>query len=219
MSQFETAHNGKKQDKLERVLTVASELFAGADFQGVCMEEIAQRSGVGKGTLYNLFESKEDLYFSIIQSRLLQLLDILEKAYDRRYETLKNLRSLILHLHKFMSKHPHFYLIWKREENSLAQNDRLGIGELHRRINRLVLTVLQRGTEEGVVRPGLDYELVTHLLLGMIDGMRKTPDNVYREEKAIDGLLAVLIQGIGVEGLEVRVNYDRYRHRRSTDGA
>jgi AcrR family transcriptional regulator len=183
------------------------------------MEEIAQRSGVGKGTLYNLFESKEDLYFSIIQSRLLQLLDILEKAYDRRYETLKNLRSLILHLHKFMSKHPHFYLIWKREENSLAQNDRLGIGELHRRINRLVLTVLQRGTEEGVVRLGLDYELVTHLLLGMIDGMRKTPDNVYREEKAIDGLLAVLIQGIGVEGLEVRVNYDRYRHRRSTDGA
>lgn len=217
MHRFETTQGGKKLAKLERVLAAASELFASSDYQGVCMEKIALRSGVGKGTLYNLFESKEDLYFSIIRNRLEELLDILERACNRREDTLKNLRSLILHLHKFMSKHSHFYLIWKREENSLARNDRLGIGGLYRRLNRLVLKVLQRGTEEGVIRPEIDRELVAHLLLGMIDGLRKSPENVYRREQAIDDLLTMLMKGIGVEGLEVRVTYDTYRHARSAD--
>jgi AcrR family transcriptional regulator len=209
--------NTKRRVKLERVLSIASELFASSDYQGVCMEEIAQRSGVGKGTLYNLFESKEDLYFSILRRRLEELLDILERAYNSREDTLRNLRSLILHLHKFMSKHPHFYLIWKREENSLAKNDRLGIGRLYRRLNDLVLRVLQRGTREGIIRPEMNHELIAHLLLGMIDGLRKSLETVYQREKAIDDLLTVLMKGIGVEELDVRVTYDSYQHLRSAD--
>ena len=75
----------KRQLKLERVLSVAGELF----------------------------ESKEDLYFSILRRRLEALLDILERAYNSRVDTLRNLRGLILHLHKFMYRHPEFYLIWR----------------------------------------------------------------------------------------------------------
>jgi len=202
----------KKQLKLERVLSVASELFASSDYQGVCMEEIARHAAVGKGTLYNLFESKEDLYFSILRRRLEELLDILERAYNSREDTLRNLRSLILHLHKFMSKHPHFYLIWKREENSLAKNDRLGIGALYRRLSGLVLRVLEAGTREGIIRPEMNHELIAHLLLGMIDGLRKSPENVYQREQAIDDLLTILMKGIGVEELDVRVTYESYQH-------
>jgi AcrR family transcriptional regulator len=212
-----SAANDKRNAKLERVLTIASELFAVTDFRRVSMENIALGAGVGKGTLYNLFDSKEDLYFSIIKNRLAELLDALERAYDCRKDTLKNLRSLILHLHKFMSKYPHFYLIWKREENTLDRNDRLGIGNLQRRIAAMVHRTLEAGTEEGVVRPGLDHELLTHLLLGMTDGMRKSPMNVHLREKSIDDLLDVLIKGIGVDGLQARVTYDEYHHVRSGD--
>ncbi len=215
MSVSEKTRSGSRQAKLERVLAVAGELFADSDFQGVCMDEIARRSGVGKGTLYNLFASKEDLYFSIIRSRLGELLDLLEHSYEERRDTLKNLRSLILHLHKFMSKHPHFYLLWKREENSLARNDRLEIAALYTRIEAQVLRILKRGAEEGVVRPGLDHELVVRLALAMVDGLRKSPQNVYLREGAIDELLEVLIKGIGAEGVPARVTYDRYRHLRT----
>ncbi len=208
-----------RDQKLERVLAAAAQLFAVSDFQHVCMEEIAARARVGKGTLYNLFESKEDLYYSIIARRLAELLTILERAYESREETLKNLRSLILHLHKFMSKHPHFYLIWKREESSIEEQDRRGIAGLHRRIRRLVLRVLQQGAREGVIRAGLDHELAARLLLGMVEALRKSPDTVYSREKSIDDLLAILLAGIGVAGVEVRVSYDRYRHRRAADGS
>ena len=217
MNRYEAAPGAKRRVKLERILGVAGELFAASDFQGVCMDRIAQLAGVGKGTLYNLFESKEDLYFSIIHDRLGELLDLLERSYDRRKATLKNLRSLILHLHKFMSKHPHFYLLWKREENTLARSDRLGIAVLYGRIEELVLRVLERGVEEGLLRPGLNHVLVAHLILGMIDGLRKAPENVYRREEVLDELLEVLIKGIGVEGAEARVTYEQYQHVRGAD--
>ncbi len=214
MSRSESSsREGKRNAKLELVLAVAGELFAASDFQHVCMDDIAVRAGVGKGTLYNLFRSKEDLYFSIIRKRLNELIGILEQVYDRRNDTLKNLRSLILHLHKFMSKHAHFYLIWKREENGIDQDDPRGIGTLQHRIYELVLRVLERGEKEGTIRRGQDRELIGRLLLGMIDGLRKIPGRVYSREDSIDSLLVILLKGIGTEGIDPRVTYHEYKHK------
>ena len=209
----------KKQEKLERVLDQASELFANSEFHQVSMEDIATRAGVGKGTLYNLFESKEDLYFSIIRERLNQLLDILENTYNRRNDTMKNLRSLIIHLHKFMSKHRHFYRIWKREEGVIngSLKHRV-ISGLQDRIFDLVTQTLSRGETEGVICKGMDLSLIGRLLLGMIDGLRKSPEKVYQQERCIDDLLAVLIHGIGTEQADTRVTYEEYRHRSRKEG-
>ena len=80
-----------------------------------------------------------------------------------------------------------------------------------------MLRVLERGVEEGLLRPGLNHVLVAHLILGMIDGLRKAPENVYRREEVLDELLEVLIKGIGVEGAEARVTYEQYQHVRGAD--
>jgi AcrR family transcriptional regulator len=212
MSSEATDKNGKRHEKIERIITVASELFADRDYHQVCMDDIAERAGVGKGTLYNLFESKQDLYFSIIRFRLANLIEILEKRYDSRMDTLKNLRSLILHLHKFMSKHPHFYRIWKKEENRVDQDSHGEIGALQQRLYGLVLKTLAQGEEQGVIRKNLRPELITHLLLGMIDGLRKSPETVYRREKAIDVLVEILMSGIGTGGEELKVLYEERAH-------
>jgi AcrR family transcriptional regulator len=208
----------KRTVKVERIIDVASELFADRDFHQVCMEDIAEQAGVGKGTLYNFFRSKEDLYFSIIRFRLQKLLQILERAYDSRQDIIKNLHSLILHLHKFMSRHPHFYRIWKKEEGRIEQHDHNGIGELQKQLYNLVLKTLRQGESRGVIRRNLDTDLITHLLLGMVDGLRKSPNNVYRREKAIDVLLEVLMSGIGPTGGELHVHYGEVKHKSISNG-
>ena len=111
LKSYGTATSEKKAQKLELIISTACKLFADKDYQHVCMEEIAQTAGVGKGTIYIYFSSKEDLYFSIIRYRLSNLLEILEKAYSGRVDTVKNLRSFIIHIHKFMTKHPFFFRI------------------------------------------------------------------------------------------------------------
>ena len=51
----------KKASNRERILAVASELFAKRGIATVTVEEIAAGAEVGKGTVYNYFAAKEDI--------------------------------------------------------------------------------------------------------------------------------------------------------------
>lgn len=57
-----------------RVLEVAYKTFA-SDGLGVPIDEIARRAGVGAGTVYRHFPTKEDLFRAVVEDRLRQIVD------------------------------------------------------------------------------------------------------------------------------------------------
>jgi AcrR family transcriptional regulator len=57
-----------------RVLEVAYETFA-AEGLAVPIDEIARRAGVGAGTVYRHFPTKEDLYRAVVEDRLRHIVD------------------------------------------------------------------------------------------------------------------------------------------------
>src|SRR6201992_2952952 len=52
-------------DKREAIMTAALELFVERGFYGTAVPEIAEQAGVGAGTIYRYFESKEALVNAI----------------------------------------------------------------------------------------------------------------------------------------------------------
>ncbi|MFE3149949.1 MULTISPECIES: TetR/AcrR family transcriptional regulator [unclassified Streptomyces] len=64
-----------------RVLAAAQEAFA-SEGLGVPLDEIARRAGVGSGTIYRHFTSKEALFETIVLGRLEQLADQAERLAD-----------------------------------------------------------------------------------------------------------------------------------------
>ncbi len=50
----------------EEILQAARELFARKGYYNTTLEEIAHHAQFGKGTIYNYFSSKEDLFFGIL---------------------------------------------------------------------------------------------------------------------------------------------------------
>lgn len=193
-----------KNEKYDRIITHASTLFARSDFQSVCMEDVAVAAKVGKGTLYNYFRSKDDLYFSILHYRLENFLQVLTDAYNERGEFLKNMRSLILHLHKFLAGYPHFHKIWAREEHSIARESNSVIFELKERILHLIQDVLEQGRKEGLLADGLDTAFAAQVVYCTI--------NYVNYEKTPDKLFSILMKGIGKEGLDITVEYESYKH-------
>ena len=193
-----------KSEKYERIISNASLLFARSDFQNVCMEDVASASKVGKGTLYNYFKSKDDLYFSILHYRLEKLLSLLNDAYNGRDDFLKNMRSLILHLHKILAKHPHFHKIWNREEHSLERNENAVILEMKKRILQLIEKVLEQGQKENLLQEELEPALTAQIVYCMI--------NYVHYEKNPETLFPILMKGIGKEGIDISVNYESYKH-------
>ena len=59
--------------KRGKIIEAASVLFSQKNYHEVMMEDVARLASLAKGTVYNYFYSKEDLYFSIMQQRMEKL--------------------------------------------------------------------------------------------------------------------------------------------------
>ena len=62
------------QRNRDKVLRAARDAFAASGY-GVPLDEIAARAGVGPGTVYRHFPSKEELFEAVIAARVTDLID------------------------------------------------------------------------------------------------------------------------------------------------
>jgi TetR/AcrR family transcriptional regulator, repressor of fatR-cypB operon len=62
-----TTTGAKGSDKREAILDAAMELFAERGFHGTAVPLVAEKAGVGAGTIYRHFESKEALVNALFQ--------------------------------------------------------------------------------------------------------------------------------------------------------
>ena len=92
------------QRNLERVLSAAHELLAerGAD---VTMEDVARRAGVGVGTIYRRFPSKDLLFAAVSYAACADTHHCLQEAAQAERDPLLKLRALVLvQYHRYQSQ-------------------------------------------------------------------------------------------------------------------
>lgn len=58
---------GKNKQKRQLIIETAASVFARKGFYGTVMADVAKLAGIGKGTIYEYFPSKEDLFFSVFE--------------------------------------------------------------------------------------------------------------------------------------------------------
>ena len=63
------------EKKRQLIAATAAKMFATRPFHKVKLDEVAAAAGVGKGTLYVYFKSKEDLYFWLIHDAFAKLVE------------------------------------------------------------------------------------------------------------------------------------------------
>ncbi len=68
--------------KRREIVKTAAKLFAKLPFHEVTLDAIAAKAGIGKGTLYVYFASKEDLYCSLLRDGFSELVDDLKRELD-----------------------------------------------------------------------------------------------------------------------------------------
>ncbi|MBB4931125.1 AcrR family transcriptional regulator [Lipingzhangella halophila] len=65
MQQPDTAA-GEREQRAERILDAAAELLIAWGYRRVAIDEVARRAGVGKGTVYLHFSTKEALFLTVL---------------------------------------------------------------------------------------------------------------------------------------------------------
>ena len=178
----------KRERKREKILEAAAELFSTKHYHEVMMDDVARLISVAKGTVYNYFASKEELYFTIMHTRMENLLSLLKQKIESEQSSIDSLRAFVIHLYMFMMKHRKFFLIYQREtlnkQNSFCEDMLL----LEKQMKQLIMQIVSRGEKEGVFRK-VDEEFAISLIFGSIYGAvqrginENIPDETAAKEK------------------------------------
>jgi len=177
----------KKQKKREKIIDAAAKLFSHKSYHEVMMEDVANLISVAKGTVYNYFASKEELYFSIMQMRMEKLISSLKEKIESEESSLDSLRSFTTHLYMFMMKYQNFFLIYQKEYLSNDNILSADLIALEKQLANIITGIVVQGKADGVFR-NVDEEFAVSLIIGSIYGavQRGIENKIGDENKIIE---------------------------------
>ena len=177
----------KKQIKRERILNAAADLFSQKSYHEVMMEDVANMIGVAKGTVYNYFTSKEELYFTIMSLRMENLLNSLTEKIRTEHNSIDSLRTFVLHVYMFMMKYQNFFLMYKKESMNSDSIYCDKLRDLEDQLKKLLTGIIRRGIKDSHFRD-VDDEFTANSILGSIYGtvQRDIDRKITEEQKIIE---------------------------------
>ena len=116
-------------DSRNKLLVSAKELFSKKGFYNTNTKEISKNAGISIGNFYNLFESKYDIYFSLVQEYTTFVYNNISSTLSKMQsqnptELKKELYSYILYSYEVMQELGYFFqdidMIAKDKDNYLS---------------------------------------------------------------------------------------------------
>ena len=176
----------KKDQKRKTIIESAAVLFSQKSYHEVMMEDIAKLSSIAKGTVYNYFNSKEELYFSIMKLRMEKLIISLKEKIKEETSCIDSLHSFIIHLYMFMMKYKSFFLMYQKEALKTEHELCSELVILEKEFRNILEEIILTGKNESLFGIIEEEFAVDWILGGIYGAIRRGIDKCYPEEKMID---------------------------------
>jgi AcrR family transcriptional regulator len=181
-------------DKEETILEAAARVFSGRPFHEVLIDEVATAAGVGKGTIYRYFETKEDLYFAALLYSFDELSVALAESLARETSPRRRLERIAREVLSFSWDRREIFALLLSDERRFPKREE----EMQKR-REAVTRLAQEAILEGIRRRefrGIDARIGAELFRGMI----RAANGLRRPEDTLDGLVSEIV-GIFTRGI------------------
>ncbi len=196
-----------KEQKKARIIKAAAQVFADRGFSGTVMADIADRAGIGKGTLYEYFDSKEDLFFAVFEwftqeteaaakvsisalgGSVSERLAVLSESVMQSWLEMKDLFTLVMEF-------------WAASASSqMKQRFKGYFRQAYEDFRRIVAALIREGIEHGEFRENIVPESVAAALVGTWDALLLQAwfDETFDPLTTARNFVAVLIRGLAAE--------------------
>lgn len=159
------------KDKQDRILNVAVKEFSNNGYQNSSIQTIADEAGVSKGSMYQYFESKKELFFYIIEMACSTKVKILtELITDNHYlRFFELIEKILLSSIKYAQEYPELYQFYQNVQQGLSLDikreldERISIlGQMQNRI------LLKEALEKGEIRNDISLDLANFIVFNQI---------------------------------------------------
>ena len=183
-----TRRQKEKEDRKERILAAAREVFFEVGIRRATVDAIAARAEVAKGTVYLYFETKETILAHLLLEGLDTLSDYLAAAFDEETERAgeARLRRLAEAYYEFYQREPDYFrlmMAFDRGQFQESVSPELYEMILLRSLRglRWVVNATQQAMDEGKFEPG-DARHLTSMLWAALNGVLVLTSHPLRRE-------------------------------------
>lgn len=169
----------------EAALDAAASLATEAGLRGVTMSKIAERTGIGRATLYKYFPDIESLLAAWHERHVNAHLDRLAKIATERGTTGERLRAVLLSFAQMSYKQQH-----GRELAALLHRG-AHVARAHKKLHDFVRDLILRGAQAGELRSDIDVEELTQFSLHAISAA-----SALQSTAAVSRLVEIIMSGL-----------------------
>jgi AcrR family transcriptional regulator len=139
--------------KRQAILEQAIRTFAEQGFRATDVQVIADRAGVGKGTVYRYFRNKEDLFWATSYEVIQRMAHYVTDALEQMEGACAKLRAAAVAYTEFFETNPQYLELMVQERAEFRGPGPESHRELHERLIGQMGKILQQGIESGELRP------------------------------------------------------------------
>ena len=163
-------------DKRLRLVEAACAVFAEKGYASTRVAEIAERAGVGKGTVYEYFSSKEELLFAVFETINADISSRMNDALASRETTEEQLHNVLRLGAEVISEQvdlqPVILDFWAASRGKdIEETYRRAVVASYTFFRNLVSNFIREGQNKGEFRTSIDAEALATLVVATVDGL------------------------------------------------
>jgi TetR/AcrR family transcriptional regulator, cholesterol catabolism regulator len=190
-----------REERWAELIEVATQVFYEKGYDGASLQDIADRLGMLKGSLYYYIQSKEDLLFDVISTVHRDGLAVIRARASVEGGPLERLESVIVGHVEHTCENLVPTAVFLHELSSLPAERRqevLGSEHAYQGVFRDLIDQAQRA---GLVRPDLDPRLATLSILGSTNWVYRwfRPGGGFSAQQIGSELAEMAIRGIATD--------------------
>ena len=163
-------------NKRPRLVTAATAVFAEKGYASTRVADIAERAGVGKGTVYEYFSSKEELLFAVFESINEEISSRMKHALSEGESTKEKLIALLQLGAEVISEQvelqPVILDFWAASRGKdFEEHYRETVIASYGLFRSMISDFICGGQKSGEFKAGVDAEALAVVVVATIDGL------------------------------------------------
>ena len=145
------------EDKRERILREAAALFAERGYNQTDVAQLASRAGVAKGSIYNYFDSKEDLYLYVCRDGIQRSRQAIYGDLDPDWDVYRQIEHIFYQGAKFVDSHPEYLILYANISSAGMKrfSDQMSL-DVEKFTADHLKRLIRRDIEKGLIRHDVD---------------------------------------------------------------
>ena len=170
---------GRKAEpgKRQRIVAAAAEVFASKGYNNTKIIEIAETAGIGKGTVYEYFQSKEALFFAVFQSMFdIPLSKIAQTSENPSNTVAGRIRATVDDIvQDGLSRLAYYSLVmefWSATTALLSRKQYRDVfKKKYKQLRNLCAELIQQGIDNQEFSPHVQAQQVSAAIVGAVDAL------------------------------------------------